>query len=211
MIQTAIKKVLIVGGGSSGWMTASYLARTFKKQVEIALVESANIRTIGVGEATFSTLKLFFDHLGLQEADWMPHCSGSYKLAIKFANWTKKKGHFYHPFERYRKTSGFDAGKWWLKLKRHEAFDYACFSTPYLCDAMRSPRFLDGRVYDSKVHAYYPEQGRAAQYQDFRARGPVSVWLPFQRVGAGRIPSGLRRRTRRHARARRRGRGTSLR
>jgi flavin-dependent dehydrogenase len=158
MIQTAIKKVLIVGGGSSGWMTAAYLARTFKQQVDITLVESANIRTIGVGEATFSTLKLFFDYLGLKEADWMPHCSGSYKLAIKFANWTKKKGYFYHPFERYRKTSGFDAGKWWLKLKRHEAFDYACFSTPYLCDAMRSPRFLDGRVYDSKVDAYYSEQ-----------------------------------------------------
>ena len=87
----------------------------------------------------------------------MPHCSASYKLAIRFVNWTKKKGHFYHPFERYRKASGFDAGKWWLKLKRHEAFDYACFSTPYLCDAMRSPRFLDGTVYDSKVRSYYSE------------------------------------------------------
>jgi len=157
MIQTAIKKVLIVGGGSSGWMTASYLAKTFKGHVDVSLVESANIRTIGVGEATFSTLKLFFDHLGLREPDWMPHCSGSYKLAIRFVNWTKKKGHFYHPFERYRKTSGFDAGKWWLKLKRDEAFDYACFSTPYLCDAMRSPRFLDGTVYDSKVHDYYAD------------------------------------------------------
>jgi len=158
MINTAIKKVLIVGGGSSGWMTAAYLAKTFKKQVDVTLVESSNIRTIGVGEATFSTLKLFFDYLGLQERDWMPHCSASYKLAIRFVNWTKKKGHFYHPFERYQKASGFDAGKWWLKLKRHEPFDYACFSTPYLCDAMRSPRFLDGTVYDSKVRAYYSDE-----------------------------------------------------
>jgi len=157
MIKSAIKKVLIVGGGTSGWMTASYLTRTFGKSIEVRLVESSNIRTIGVGEATFSTLKLFFDHLGLQERDWMPHCSASYKLAIRFVNWTKQMGHFYHPFERYRKASGFDAGKWWLKLKRHEAFDYACFSTPYLCDAMRSPRFLDGSVYDSKVRGYYSE------------------------------------------------------
>ena len=50
----------------------------------------------------------------------MPHCSASYKLAIRFVNWTKNKGHFYHPFERYRKTAGFDAGKWWLKLKRND-------------------------------------------------------------------------------------------
>jgi tryptophan halogenase len=158
MINTAIKKVLIVGGGSSGWMTASYLARTFNKQVDIRLVESANIRTIGVGEATFSTIKLFFDHLGLQERDWMPHCSASYKLAIRFVNWTKQKGHFYHPFERYQKACGVDAGKWWLKLKRNEPFDYTCFMTPYLCDAMRAPRFLDGTVYDSKVRAYFSEQ-----------------------------------------------------
>lgn len=158
MIKTAIKKVLIVGGGSSGWMTASYLAKTFRGLVDVSLVESTRIGTIGVGEATFSTIKLFFDHLGLQERDWMPHCSASYKLAIRFVNWTKKRGHFYHPFERYKKSSGFDAGKWWLKLRQNEPFDYACFSTPYLCDAMRSPRFLDGTVYDSKVRAYYSEQ-----------------------------------------------------
>ncbi len=158
MHKAGIRKVLIVGGGSSGWMTAAYLTKALSQRVKITVVESANIKTIGVGEATFSTVKLFFDFLGLREQDWMPHCSASYKLAIKFVNWTKRKGHFYHPFQRYEKASGVDGGKWWLKLKRdEEPFDYACFTTPYLCDAMRSPRFLDGTVYDPQVLPYFTD------------------------------------------------------
>ena len=66
-----IRTVTIVGGGTAGWMTASYLSRALKN-VDITVVESVRIGTIGVGEATFSTVKLFFDFLGLQEHKWMP-------------------------------------------------------------------------------------------------------------------------------------------
>ncbi len=151
-------RVVIVGGGTAGWMTASYLAKAFGKMVDITLVESASIKTIGVGEATFSTFKLFFDFLGLSESDWMPHCSASFKLAIRFQGWTKAGGHFYHPFERYRSASGITAADWWLKLKRGEQpFDYACFTVPRLCDEMRSPRHRDGRLFDKSVRAYFAE------------------------------------------------------
>jgi tryptophan halogenase len=151
-----IKKIVIVGGGSSGWMTASYLAKALKDVESIQVVESSRIQTVGVGEATFSTIKLFFDFLGLRERDWMPHCSAAYKLAIRFVNWTKAKGHFYHPFQRYETACGASAGEWWLKLKRdEEPFDYACFSIPWLCDAKRSPRHLDGTVFDDAVRNFY--------------------------------------------------------
>ncbi len=149
-------KLLIVGGGTSGWMTASYLSKAFD-HVDITLVESATVRTIGVGEATFSTVKLFFDFLELHERDWMPHCSAAYKLAIRFQNWTKEKGHFYHPFQRYETAEGMTAAEWWLKLRNGEAFDYSCFVTPHICDAMSSPRFLDGTVYDDKVLDYFDD------------------------------------------------------
>ena len=150
-----IKRILIVGGGSAGWMTASYLTRALKG-VEIALVESANVRTIGVGEATFSTIKLFFDFLGLSEQEWMPHCSAAYKLAIRFVGWRADRGHFYHPFQRFESACGKTAADWWLKLGRGQTrFDYACFTTPSLCDAMRSPRYLDGTVFDDEVLEFY--------------------------------------------------------
>ena len=65
------KSVVIVGGGTAGWMTAAYMKKALRV-VSITLIESPNIKTVGVGEATFSTIKLFFDFLGLPEHDWMP-------------------------------------------------------------------------------------------------------------------------------------------
>src|SRR5580698_5439642 len=132
-------------------MTASYLSRALK-DIEIVLVESPSVPIIGVGEATFSTVKLFFDFLDLEESDWMPACNASYKLAIKFVDWKGDGGHFYHPFQRYEVVDGYNLGEWWLHAKQHdESFDDACFVTPALCEARRSPRFLDGTVFDEKV------------------------------------------------------------
>ena len=148
-----IQTVVIVGGGSAGWMTAAYLSKALTG-VKIKLVESDTISTIGVGEATFSTIKLFFDYLGLDERDWMPKCNAAYKLAIKFVNWNKEGQHFYHPFQRYETVDGFFGAEWWLKLRKDknlQPFDYSCFVTPALCDRNRSPRYLDGTVFDEKV------------------------------------------------------------
>jgi flavin-dependent dehydrogenase len=148
-------RVVIVGGGSAGWMTAAYLSKALEREVDIQLVESSNIGTVGVGEATFSTLRLFFEFLGLREEDWMHHCNASYKLAIRFVDWNAEKRHFYHPFQRFGAVDGISMIEWWLKLKREAApFDYSCFSVPAICDAVKSPRFQDGHVFDSKVDGY---------------------------------------------------------
>lgn len=155
-----IENIVIVGGGSAGWMTAAYLNKAFGESIQISVVESSNISTVGVGEATFSTIKLFFDFLGLEEREWMPKCNAAYKLAIKFVNWNAERQDFYHPFQRYEIVDGFNIGEWWLKLKRDlEAYDYSCFTIPALCNNKRSPRYLDGRVFDSKVEEHFkPER-----------------------------------------------------
>ncbi|HZF14236.1 MAG TPA: tryptophan halogenase family protein [Thermoanaerobaculia bacterium] len=170
------QKVVIVGGGTAGWMTASHLKRSLPG-VDITLIESSNVKTIGVGEATFSTVKLFFDFLGLDESEWMPSCNASYKLAIKFVDWRAEGGHFYHPFQRYEVVEGFNLGEWWLKVKRHEEpFDYACFLVPALCDAQRSPRFLDGRVFDEKVQDFFTvdRQGKRNILADHKVQYPYA-------------------------------------
>jgi tryptophan halogenase len=129
-------------------MSATYLKAAFGDRIQVTLVESANLGNIGVGEATFSTVRHFFDYLGLDEQDWMPHCSASYKLAIRFENWRTPDSHFYHPFERMRVVDGFSFAEWWLALKETDVpFDHACFFTPYLCEARRSPRNLDGSLF----------------------------------------------------------------
>jgi tryptophan 6-halogenase len=155
-------KVAIVGGGSAGWMTASYLSKAFGKKIDICLIESPNISTIGVGEATFSDIHLFFEFLELREEDWMPQCNASYKLAIRFVDWNAERCHFYHPFQKFDLVHGRNIIEWWLKLKtRSVQFDYACFTVPTMCDMQRSPRFMDGRPFDDKVDGYLGPTGAA--------------------------------------------------
>lgn len=136
--------VVIVGGGTAGWMTATYLLRTFRGRIPITLVESKNVPTIGVGEATFSTVRHFFEYLGLTEREWMPDCHATYKLAIRFENWRAEGHHFYHPFERPRVVGGFSLADWWLHRQASDRYDRDCSVLAALCDARRSPRYLDG-------------------------------------------------------------------
>jgi tryptophan halogenase len=142
------RSVLIVGGGTAGWMTATYLQAAFGDRVSVTLVESDRVGTIGVGEATYSTVRHFFNYLGLDETDWMPHCSASYKLAIRFENWRRPGHHFYHPFERPRAADGFMLTDWWMKEKPTPgAFDEDIFLTTHLCEAQRAPRTADGQLF----------------------------------------------------------------
>jgi tryptophan halogenase len=145
--------VVIVGGGTAGWMSATYLKTAFGDRIDVTLVESDRVPTIGVGEATFSTVRHFFDYLGLDETDWMPHCSASYKLAIRFENWRSPGRHFYHPFERLGTASGFTLADWWQSLRDELPgdFDRHCYVTPALCEAQRAPRMLDGSLFAAGV------------------------------------------------------------
>jgi Tryptophan halogenase len=143
-----INSVVIAGGGTAGWMTATYLKAAFQDRIEVTLVESERVSRIGVGEATFSTVRHFFDFLGLEESDWLPKCAGGYKLGIRFQDWSTPGEYFYHPFERLRVVDGFSLADWWLELgDRSRPFDRQCFVTTALCDSRRSPRMLDGSLF----------------------------------------------------------------
>jgi flavin-dependent dehydrogenase len=140
------KSIVIVGGGTAGWMTAAYLKVTFGDSLSITLVESANVPTIGVGEATFSTVRRYFQHLGLDEREWMPECDATYKLAIRFEDWRADGHYFYHPFERPRVVEGFSLADWWLHARPSDRFDQDTAVLAALCDNLRSPRYLDGTM-----------------------------------------------------------------
>ncbi|MFZ6770338.1 tryptophan halogenase family protein [Undibacterium sp. Di26W] len=100
-MQEPIKKIMIVGGGSAGWMAALIIANSVKdKGVEITVVESPTVGVIGVGEGSTPVLKKFFDNLGIQESEWMPECNATYKSGITFDGWSTKPGHesYFHQF-----------------------------------------------------------------------------------------------------------------
>ncbi len=98
-----IRRILIVGGGTAGWLSAAYLNRAFGEKVEITLVESPRIPRIGVGEATVPTLRTTFSFLGMEESDWMPKTQAAFKSAVRFNDWRKpaagqSRHVYYHPF-----------------------------------------------------------------------------------------------------------------
>ena len=96
-----VKKIVIVGGGSAGWMSALILADTLAaKGTEIVLLESPTVGVIGVGEGSTPALKRFFDSLKIDESEWMPQCNATYKSGITFDGWSIKPGFssYFHKF-----------------------------------------------------------------------------------------------------------------
>ncbi|MCS6231067.1 tryptophan 7-halogenase [Shewanella baltica] len=98
-VKQAIRKIIILGGGTAGWMAAAALANNpVFAAIELCLVESDNIGTIGVGEGSTPHLKRFMDNLGISEKDWMEQCHASYKTGIDFINWNGDGQQYFHPF-----------------------------------------------------------------------------------------------------------------
>ncbi len=97
----AVQRIVIVGGGTAGWMTALTLARAMiPRGVVVELLESPTVGIIGVGEGSTPWLRGFFDGLGIEEAEWMPACDATYKCGITFDGWSTRPGFesYFHPF-----------------------------------------------------------------------------------------------------------------
>jgi tryptophan halogenase len=118
--QDNIKSIVIVGGGSAGWMTAAALSSLLSPQaVKITLVESEQIGTIGVGEATIPDVINFNAMLGISEADFLRATNGTFKLGIEFANWGRLGEKYFHPFGNHGvDMNGIDFHQFWLNYQR---------------------------------------------------------------------------------------------
>jgi tryptophan halogenase len=113
-----IKDIIIVGGGTSGWMSAAFLAKMTQGKYNIRLVESNNIGTIGVGEATIPAIKTFNNLLGINEKNFIEATQGTFKLGIQFCNWGGLNEEYLHGFGPVGQQWGWlSFYQYWLKLK----------------------------------------------------------------------------------------------
>ncbi len=160
-------RVVIAGGGTAGWLAAAVLTRQLGGLLDITLVESEEIGTVGVGESTIPTVRAFHALLGIDEADFMRTTGATFKLGISFEGWTRPEDRYIHSFGDVGKSTWMgDFQHFWLEARARGVAgplgDY-CFEHA----AAEAGRFATGP--EARInYAYHLDAGRYARY--LRAR-----------------------------------------
>ena len=114
-------RVVVVGGGTAGWMTAAALIRLLPTRCSVVLVESEAIGIVGVGEATIPHIRAFNERLGIPESELMAATRATYKLGIEFVDWARIGDRYMHPFGTFgRDTQGVGFHHFWNRARQHE-------------------------------------------------------------------------------------------
>ena len=170
MSTAPIQNIVIVGGGTAGWMTAAAFSHLLGKRYQIRLVESDEIATIGVGEATIPGIKLFNTGLDLNEDEFLRRTQGTFKLGIEFVNWGQLGESYMHGFGKI----GHDLGPvschhYWLKMRQAgQAPDLSSYSinsvAPKKSKYVRSVPEMTGSPLGDIANAFHFDAGLYAKF-----------------------------------------------
>ena len=165
-----IRRVVIVGGGTAGWMAAAALAHAFKGSLEsIELIESEAIGTVGVGEATIPPIRRFNARLGIDEDEFIRRTQGSFKLGIEFVDWWRPGHAYIHPFGRYgADLDNVSFVHYWMRMRRQgkaAPLDDYCLAiaAARLGKFSRPPAQADG-AFSTLGYAFHFDAGLYARF-----------------------------------------------
>ena len=165
-----VKDVLVVGGGTAGWLTAAFLAKLLTG-VRISLVESQDIGILGVGEGTFPSIRGTLSTIGIDEARFLRAANATFKQGVKFAHWVRPPGtpgpdHYFHPFNvPSGRAEGFDLLPYWLLGAAGPGVGLADAVTMQkrTADAFRAPKRRNDPDYRGPMnYAYHFDAARFA-------------------------------------------------
>lgn len=163
-----ISRIVIVGGGSAGWLTAGLLAAECggREGVSVTLVESPDVRTIGVGEGTWPTMRGSLQRIGLSETEFVRECSAAFKQGTKFVGWVtgEARDHYYHPFTAPAGYLGINLVPYWQPERDRVTFANAVSPQGYLCDHGLAPKQVTTPEFAGVAnYAYHLDAGRFAE------------------------------------------------
>lgn len=142
----SIRHVVILGGGSAGWLTAGVIAAEHggpgPDDLKVTVIESPDVPIIGVGEGTWPTIRDTLRRIGVSEADFIRECDGAFKQGSQFVSWTDggPRDTYYHPFHLPGGYDQADLVGGWRKFHPDAQFDHLVCPQPHLCDANKGPK-----------------------------------------------------------------------
>ncbi|AFV00531.1 tryptophan halogenase family protein [Simiduia agarivorans] len=171
MENKAVRKVVIVGGGTAGWLTAGVLAARLRSQsghaVSVTLVESPAVKTVGVGEGTWPSMRRTLKAIGVSETELIRRCNATFKQGAKFARWVtgSAQDHYYHPLIQPNGFHDFNLAPYWLKQSEQASFSAAVCPQDALCDAGLAPKKITTPEYAGIAnYAYHLDAGAFADF-----------------------------------------------
>ncbi|UZK70681.1 tryptophan 7-halogenase [Sphingomonas sp. S1-29] len=158
-----VKRVVIAGGGTAGWLAAALLTRQIGKLVEVTLIESDEIGTVGVGESTIPTVRAFHTLLGIEEQDFVRETGATFKLGISFEGWSQPDSRYIHSFGTLGTSTWMaDFHHFWLEARAQGSnAELGAYCVEH--EAARAERFA-GRPETNLNYAYHFDAGRYARF-----------------------------------------------
>ncbi|NMP30184.1 tryptophan 7-halogenase [Thalassotalea sp. M1531] len=176
----AVKNIIILGGGSAGWLTACILAKKHinHPDLTITLVESTDVPGVGVGEGTWPTMRNTLQKIGIDEHEFIKHCNVGFKQGSQFVGWVngEQGDSYFHPFTAPKGHGQFDLTPYWQKNQASQDFSSGVCYQQAICLAGKAPKTITDPAYQGLAnYGYHLDAGKFSELLKQHGKDKLNV------------------------------------